>query len=341
MRLIIYVLLFRAVINQLGLSITARVYLQSSPLEYLASTVLIIGLITLWRDYKIRQLEISGNLHLAALLKPIVLITKIIVAVVAALVWAHNAGFNISTLIAGLGVGSLAIALAAQRTMENVIGAATLYAARPIRPGDLCRFGDITGIVEEIGLRSVTLRSLDRTLVSIPNSKFAAEQIENISVRDRIRFFKRLQLQMPTSEQLRVILGELREMLAAHPRIQQDTVSVRLENIEAANAVLRLDSGIVTQDFQDYLAVAEDLNLRIIEIVHANGAIFSGPGQVLQLREFHQASDELMAEVRSKLDTWRDNKQFPFPDVSDDRKAEIEASLTYPPLGSGQDTRDK
>ena len=341
MRLIIYVLLFRAVINQLGLSITARVYLQSSPLEYLASTVLIIGLITLWRDYKIRQLEISGNLHLAALLKPIVLITKIIVAVVAALVWAHNAGFNISTLIAGLGVGSLAIALAAQRTMENVIGAATLYAARPIRPGDLCRFGDITGVVEEIGLRSVTLRSLDRTLVSIPNSKFAAEQIENISVRDRIRFFKRLQLQMPTSEQLRVILGELREMLAAHPRIQQDTVSVRLENIEAANAVLRLDSGIVTQDFQDYLAVAEDLNLRIIEIVHANGAIFSGPGQVLQLREFHQASDELMAEVRGKLDTWRDNQQFPFPDVSDDRKAEIEASLTYPPLGSGQDTRDK
>ena len=260
---------------------------------------------------------------------------------VAALVWAHNAGFNISTLIAGLGVGSLAIALAAQRTMENVIGAATLYAARPIRPGDLCRFGDITGVVEEIGLRSVTLRSLDRTLVSIPNSKFAAEQIENISVRDRIRFFKRLQLQMPTSEQLRVILGELREMLAAHPRIQQDTVSVRLENIEAANAVLRLDSGIVTQDFQDYLAVAEDLNLRIIEIVHANGAIFSGPGQVLQLREFHQASDELMAEVKGKLDTWRDNQQFPFPDVSDDRKAEIEASLTYPPLGSSQDTRDK
>ena len=75
--------------------------------------------------------------------------------------------------------------------------------------------------------------------------------------------------------------------------------------------------------------------------MHANGAIFSGPGQVLQLREFHQASDELMVEVKGKLDTWRDNQQFPFPDVSDDRKAEIEASLTYPPLGSGQDTRDK
>lgn len=334
MRLIIYVFLFRTVMEQLGLSITARVYLHSSPLEYLAGTVLLLGLITLWRDYKFRQLETTGDLHLSALLKPIVLIIKIIVVVVAALVWAHNAGFNISTLIAGLGVGSLAIALAAQRTMENVIGAATLYAARPIRPGDLCRFGEIKGTVEEIGLRSVTLRTLDRTLVSIPNSKFAAEQIENISVRDRIRFFKRLQLQMPTSEQLRVILGELREMFAAHPRIKQDTVGVRLENIEAATAVLRLDAGVVTQDFQDYLAIAEDLNLRIIEIVHSNGAIFSGPGQVLQLREFHQASDELMSEVTGKLEAWRSSQQLPFPDVSDARKAEIEASLSYPPSGS-------
>ena len=337
MRLIIYVLLFRSVVELLGLSITARVYLHSSPLEYLASTVLALGLITLWRDYKLKQLEATGELHLAALLKPIVLIFKIVVVVVAALVWARNAGFNISTLIAGLGVGSLAIALAAQRTMENIIGAATLYAARPIRPGDLCRFGEIKGTVEEIGLRSVTLRTLDRTLVSIPNSKFAAEQIENISVRDRIRFFKRLQLQMPTSEQLRVILGELREMLSSHPRVRQDTVSVRLEDIAAANAVLRLDAGVVTQDYQEYLAVAEDLNLRIIEIVHGNGAIFSGPGQVLQLREFHQASEEMMGAVNHKLESWRTNQQLPFPDVPDARKAELEASLTYPPLGGSGD----
>jgi MscS family membrane protein len=297
-------------------------------------TVFIVALLSLWRDYKFRQLESSGELHLTALLRPLVLMVKIIVVVVAMLAWAKNAGFNISTLIAGLGVGSLAIALAAQRTMENIIGAVTIYAARPIRPGDFCRFGDLRGTVEEIGLRSVTVRTLDRTRVFIPNAKFAADQVENISVRDRIRFLKYLQLQMPTSEQLRVILGELREMLSAHPKVQPGTISVRLVDIEAATAVFKVDAGVMTADYQTYLAIAEDLNLRIIEIVHDNGAIFSGPGQVLQVRDFHKASDETMSEVTAKLDDWRANEQLPFPDLSEERKAEVEASLIYPPTGS-------
>jgi len=334
MRIIIYVALLRIAIEQLGLSVTARVYLQSSPLEYLAVTVFIVALLTLWRDYKFRQLERSGELHLTALLRPLVLMVKIIVVIVAILAWAKNAGFNISTLIAGLGVGSLAIALAAQRTMENIIGAVTIYAARPIRPGDLCRFGELKGTVEEIGLRSVTVRTLDRTRVFIPNAKFAADQVENISVRDRIRFLKHLQIQMPTSEQLRVILGELREMLSAHPKVLPDTISVRLVDIEAATAVFRVDAGIMTTDYQTYLAIAEDLNLRIIETVHENGAIFSGPGQVLQVRDFHKASEETMSEVTAKLDGWRDSQQLPFPDVSEERKTEIEGSLIYPPAGS-------
>ncbi len=334
MRIIIYVALLRIAMEQLGLSITARVYLKSSPLEYLAATVFIVALLTLWRDYKFRQLESSGDLYLTALLRPLILMVKIIVVVVAMLAWAKNAGFNISTLIAGLGVGSLAIALAAQRTMENIIGAVTIYAARPIRPGDLCRFGDLKGTVEEIGLRSVTVRTLDRTRVFIPNAKFAADQVENISVRDRIRFLKNLQIQMPTSEQLRVILGELREMLSAHPRVLPDTISVRLVDIEAATAVFRVDAGIMTTDYQTFLAIAEDLNLRIIETVHENGAIFSGPGQVLQVRDFHKASEETMSEVAAKLDGWRDSQQLPFPDVSEERKTEIEGSLIYPPAGS-------
>ena len=333
MRLIVYVITFRLVMDQLGLSITARVYLQSSPLEYLAGTVLLLGLITLWRDYKFKQLEAVGELHLTALLKPMILIIKIVIVLVAMLSWAHNAGFNISTLVAGLGVGSLAIALAAQRTMENVIGAATLYAARPIRPGDYCKFGDLKGTVEEIGLRSVTLRTLDRTLVSIPNAKFSADSIENISVRDRIRYFKQLLLQMPTYEQLQVILGEMREMFTAHPKVLQESVSVRLESIEAANAVLRIDAGILTQDFQEYLAIAEDINLRIIQIVHGNGAIFSGPGQVLQVRDFHQANDQTMADVEARLNNWQEQQEFPFPDVSAEKKAQLKGTLPYPPTG--------
>jgi MscS family membrane protein len=96
----------------------------------------------------------------------------------------------------------------------------------------------------------------------------------------------------------------------------------------------------MTTDFQEYLAVAEDLNLRIIELVHANGAIFSGPGQVLQLRDFYQASPETLANIESKLETWRDEQQLPFPDFSAEHKADIKDSLEYPPKGSATKQAD-
>ncbi len=330
LRLILYVLLIRIVIANLGLSVIAKAYLQSSPLEYLVAVILAFGLLNLYRDYKIRQLELQGDIEYVALIKPVAVILRIIIATTAALMWADQAGFNVSTLIAGLGVGSIAVALAAQKTLENVIGAITLYTARPIRPGDVCRFGSIKGTVEEIGLRSVTLRTADRTLVTVPNSMFSSADIENFSVRDRIRFFKLLELQMPTPDQLRAILGEFRTLFAAHPMVRQDTISIRLADIQAATAVMRLDAGILTRDYQEYLAVAEDLNLRIIEIVHQNGAIFSGPGQVLQIRDFQQAGDEKLEEVQAKLEVWRQGDGLPFPDLSDEEKQRLKSSLEYP-----------
>ena len=330
LRLILYVALIRIVIANLGLSVIAKAYLQSSPLEYLVAVILAFGLLNLYRDYKIRQLELQGDVEYVALIKPVVVILRIIVATTAALMWADQAGFNVSTLIAGLGVGSLAVALAAQKTLENVIGAITLYTARPIRPGDWCRFGQIQGTVEEIGLRSVTLRTQNRTLVTVPNSMFSSADIENFSVRDRIRFYKLLQLQMPAPDQLRAILGEFRALFAAHPMVQQNTISVRLADIEAATAVVRLDAGILTRNYEEYLAVAEDLNLRIIEIVHQNGAIFSGPGQVLQIRDFQQASETKLQEVEAKLEGWRQGDGLPFPDLSDQEKQQLKGSLEYP-----------
>lgn len=330
LRLMLYVILIRVVIANLGLSVIAKAYLQSSPLEYLVAVILAFGLLHLYRDYKIKQLELQGDIEYVALIKPVVVILRIIIATTAALMWADQAGFNVSTLIAGLGVGSLAVALAAQKSFENVIGAITLYTARPIRPGDWCRFGDIQGTVEEIGLRSVTLRTLNRTLVTVPNSMFSSADIENFSVRDRIRYFKLLELQMPTPDQLRVILGEFRALFAAHPMVRQDTISIRLADIEAATAVIRLDAGVLTRDYQEYLAVAEDLNLRIIEIVHQNGAIFSGPGQVLQLRDFQQAGEETLQEVDDKLEVWRQGDGLPFPDLSESEKAQLKGSIEYP-----------
>lgn len=333
-RFFLFVLICRLLMGYLGLSLTARVYLESSGVDYIAYTVLFVGLLSLIRDYQIKRLEAASKAEYAALLKPLTTIIKVIVITVLALIWADQAGYNMSTILAGLGVGSLAVALAAQKTLENIIGAITLYTARPVKPGDLCRFGTVVGVVEEIGLRSTLIRTLDRTMLVIPNSVFSSVEVENLSSRDRIRYYRHVVLQMANADQLRVITAELRRLFYSHPRVMQDTVSIRFESIEQATAVLRLDAGIATRDYQDFLAVAEDLNLHVVELVHNNGAIFSGPGQVLQVREFKQASDEELARMRATLDEWREQDRLPFPDHSSAEKQSLKGQLDYPPSGA-------
>src|SRR5438128_2115729 len=126
----------------------------------------------------------------------------------------QNFGFNVTGLIAGLGVGGLAVALAAQKTVENLFGSVSLVADQPVRVGDVCRFGDTVGTVEDIGLRSTRVRTVDRTLVTIPNAQFSTLALENLSQRDRIPVRATLVLPQGTSaERVRQVLAALQEMI--------------------------------------------------------------------------------------------------------------------------------
>lgn len=288
MRFFLFIIIAKQCIDYLGLSLTARILLESSGIDYVAFTVLLMGSLSLLRDYQIRKMQYAGNAHYVALLKPFTTIVKIIVATVIALVWAKQAGYDMSTILAGLGVGSLAVALAAQKTLENVIGAITLYTARPVSAGDFCRFGDVTGTVEEIGLRSTLIRTLDRSMVVIPNSVFSSVEIENYSQRDRIRYFRRYHIRLPSAEQLQHILEAVRQLMHDHEEVLDDTISVRFENIHEGSAILRLDAGVDTTIYQDFLVVAEQLNLGIVEIGQQAGARFAGPGRLVQMAEPEQ-----------------------------------------------------
>jgi len=334
MRIFLYIMIARILIGQLGLSLTARILLESSGMDFIAWTILLLGLMSLLRDYQIRKMQYAGKTQYVALLKPFTTMSKVVVVTIIALYWANSAGYDMSTILAGLGVGSLAVALAAQRTLENVIGAVTLYTARPVSAGDFCRFGNVTGTVEEIGLRSTLLRTLDRTLLVVPNSVFASQEIENYSQRDRIRYFRRFRLRLAGAEQLRFVLAEVRKTFLAHPRVIQDSVSVRFEDIDDASAILRLDAGVNSTDYQEYLAVAEDLNLRVVEQVQNAGAIFSGPGQLLQWRELEPDNAELAARVETTLQEWRTQDRLPFPNYDNDDIAALKDTLDYPPQGS-------
>jgi MscS family membrane protein len=334
MRFFVFIFLAKFMVDQLALSMAARIFMESSGVDYFAITVLLLGVLSLIRDYNIRKMERAGNAQYVALLKPATTITKVLIITGIVLFWADSAGYNMSTILAGLGVGSLAVALAAQKTLENVIGAFTLYTARPVNPGDLCRFGTVVGTVEEIGLRSTVLRTLNRTQVSIPNSVFASGDIENFSVRDRIRFFHNLRLELPEPNQLRLILGEIRSLFYSHPEVLPATVSVRFEKIDDATAIIRIDAGVNTGEYQVYLAIAEDINLRIIEIVHGAGAMFSGPGQNMVLREARPEDAEHIANADQIIERLRAEEKLPFPNFSAQEIADLGGTLDYPPKGS-------
>ena len=137
-------------------------------------------------------------------------------------------GYNTSTIIAGLGVGGLAVALAAQKTIENLFGGISVIGDRPVLVGDVCRFGDRTGTVMHIGLRSTRIRTPDRTIISVPNAQFSTMALENISGRDKIWFHLTLNLRRDTTaRQMEDVLAALRKILEDHPKVETGKIPVR------------------------------------------------------------------------------------------------------------------
>ena len=138
---------------------------------------------------------------------------------------------------------------------------------------------------------------------------------------------------MGSADQLRVLLARLRKLFLSHAQVVQSTVSIRLEKIVAATVVIRVDAAIATTDYQRYLAVAEDLNLKSIELVQEAGALFSGPGQVLQVRDQHTTPESISTAIEAEVAAWEREGNAPFPDFSADEKAQFQNSLTVDKRG--------
>jgi MscS family membrane protein len=209
-------------------------------------------------------------------------IAKAFLAALAVIAVMQNVGVNVTGILAGLGVGGLAVALAAQKTVENLFGGLTLAADQPVRVGDFCRFGDKVGTIEEIGMRSTRVRTLDRTLVTVPNAEFSALALENYTQRDRIWFHALLGLRYETTaDQLRHVLVRLRELLRADPRVDPDPARVRFVGFGAHSLDLEIFAYLRTRDINEFLAIREELLLQIMDCVAASGSAFAFPSQTL------------------------------------------------------------
>lgn len=260
---------------------------------------------------------------------------KIAVIIGASLFLAEILSLPYQGVLAGLGIGGLAVALAARSTIENIIGGITLFADKPIHVGDFCRLGEHMGVIESIGLRSVKVRSLQRSVVTIPNAEFVNLNIENLSRRDRILLRTTVGLRYETTpDQLRWVLAETRKLLLQHPMITEAPARARFAGFGDHSIDIEIFAYARTNDFNTFLAIQEDVFLRLIDIVDEAGTGFAFPSTVNYLARDSGVDKERTERTEAIMRALREESQLPFPEFDTDTRARLDGTLDYPPEGS-------
>jgi MscS family membrane protein len=205
-------------------------------------------------------------------------VTKAIVLAFAAVAILSLLGYPVASLIAGLGLGGLAFALAAQKTVENLFGAFSIGVDQPFREGDFVKVEDFVGNVEAIGLRSTRFRTLDRTIITIPNGRLADMRVESFAPRDRLRFTAMIGLVYETTaSQMREVLSGFERALRNHPKIWPEAITVRFRELGASSLTIEVMAWFQTADWNEFLDIRQDLLLQFMEIVERAGTGFAFP----------------------------------------------------------------
>jgi len=193
-------------------------------------------------------------------------------------------GYPVAAIIGGLGIGGLAVALAAQKTLENLFGAFAIGGDRLFREGDLVTIDTVTGTVESIGLRSIRIRTADRSVVSMPNAKVADSRIETFAPRDRIRFACVLALVYETTaDQMRTVITEVETMLKGEKRVGPESVAVFFLQLNTSSLDIQVLAQVLTTDGNEFNNIRQDLLLKIMDVVQRSGTSFAFPTQTVQL----------------------------------------------------------
>jgi MscS family membrane protein len=297
-------------LNLTSIPVAARALSEVGTLLTIIITWAIIGLCGLVFERLADRFRRSDQRAAATvLLPPLKNAATIIVIVIALIVWLDNIGFRVTTLLAGLGVGSIALALALQKSIENLIGAITLYTSKPVRVGDFCKFGETLGTIEEIGLRSTRVRTLDHTVVSVPNAEFMNLPLDNFSKREKIRYHPKISLRYETTpDQIRYILAEIKKLLTSHQKVLPDPARVRFTNFGAYSLDLDIVAYIDVTDYGEYLEIAEELNLQIMNIVAQAGSNFALPSQTTYLESGKGLDEELTSLAESQVREGKEKK---------------------------------
>ena len=247
-----------------------------------------------------------------------------------------SSALSITPIIAGLGVGGLAVALAIRPTLENIVGGFVLFADKPVRVGEFCSFGDMMGTVEEIGLRSTRLRGLDRTVITVPNAEFAQMQIVNFTRRDMNLFQCKLGLRYETTPGP-APLRRREDQEAADPAQQglarsraRPLQRVRRFGLYPGRVRLRPVGRTGTSSWRS----RRTSTCGSPRSSANSGTGFAFPSQTVYLTRDHGIDTARGAATEAEVQQWREEKRLPFPEYDFAERAEMAGTMPFPPEGS-------
>jgi MscS family membrane protein len=245
----------------------------------------IIDFIALVMAYKASLTESKSDDQLVPFVRELFKILAIIVGVFVVLGMVFE--INVLTLITGLGIGGIAIALAAKDSLENLFGSFTIFLDKPFVVGDLVKVDGIEGTIEKVGFRSTQIRSMDKSIITVPNKKMIDNALENLTLRNfrRVKFTLALTYET-TPEQLKLITNDINNLINKHQNINEESIAI-FEEFGEYSINLMVLYFIEMMEYFDYLKIKEDLNYQITQIIYKHGSNFAFPTRTI----IHQSAD--------------------------------------------------
>jgi len=285
-RLLLLALAMQWAASRIALPLVARqLWSRAATMVAIAGGVWVVIRLNRWgegyiyRRYKGRNS--TGVLSIARFARRAADVAAMFVGVLVAL---HYLGMNVGAALAGLGVGGIAVALAAQKTLENVIGGVSLVMDQTVRVGDWLKVADTQGTVEHIGLRSIRIRTSERTVVSVPNGQVANASLEDFAVRDKFWFHHIIGLRYgATAEQVRAVVAGLGKLLSEHSAADRESVAVRLLRFGASSMDVEVFAYLFADNPRHFLEMQGELLLRAMEVIEAAGAQIALPSQIMHI----------------------------------------------------------
>ncbi len=300
---IVMVFFWLATFTNLQLSVTINHYL-SSILE------IVVSLGFVWLFYNLSDvfskylgvLTSKTETKLDDQLVPLIRKTlRFFVIVMGVILILQNNGYNVASLIAGLGIGGLAVALAARDTLANFFGSVTIFIDKPFRIGDWIKVGGVEGTVEEVGFRSTRIRTFYNSLVSVPNSNIANNDIDNLGLREYRRLLTTLNLTYSTSpEQMEAFVEGIKAIVKSNPHFRQDFYEVHFNSFGAHSLDVMIYVFFKVPDWSTELQQKHNFFLEILKLAKEVGVEFAFPTQTLHVDSFHKDEPRQVGESRTE-----------------------------------------